>query len=94
MGTFSVSIQVGNLQEFEELTALVDTGATTTVIPASILTAFGRNAHYQPDLRVRQRRTGGTRYGGDKSASRRPRNGDMGGLRKRRRRCIARGVHA
>ena len=43
MGTFSVSIQVGNLQEteFEELSALVDTGATTTVIPASILRRLG-----------------------------------------------------
>ena len=39
MGTFSVSIQVGNLQggEFEELAALVDTGATTTVVPTSVL---------------------------------------------------------
>ena len=45
MGTFSVSIQVGNLQEteFEELTALVDTGATTTVIPASSLRRLGVN---------------------------------------------------
>lgn len=43
MGTFSVNIQVGNLQEteFEELTALVDTGATTTVIPTSVLRRFG-----------------------------------------------------
>ncbi|MCY4653573.1 MAG: retroviral-like aspartic protease family protein [Dehalococcoidia bacterium] len=43
MGTFSVSIQVGDVQgmEFEELTALVDTGATTTVIPASILHRLG-----------------------------------------------------
>ena len=43
MGTFSVSIQVGNLQEteFEELSALVDTGATTTVIPGSILRRLG-----------------------------------------------------
>ena len=43
MGTFSISIQVGNLDgvEFEELTALVDTGATTTVVPASILRRLG-----------------------------------------------------
>ncbi len=43
MGTFSVNIQIGNPQEteFEELTALVDTGATTTVIPASVLRRLG-----------------------------------------------------
>ena len=43
MGTFSVKIQVGSMQggEFEELSALVDTGATTTVIPASILGEMG-----------------------------------------------------
>lgn len=43
MGTFSVNIQIGNPQgtEFEELEALVDTGATTTVIPASVLRRLG-----------------------------------------------------
>ena len=43
MGTFSVNIQVGNLdgREFKELEALVDTGATTTVVPASILIRMG-----------------------------------------------------
>ncbi len=43
MGTFSVNIQIANPQgtEFEELTALVDTGATTTVIPASVLRRLG-----------------------------------------------------
>ncbi len=43
MGTFSVNIQLGNLQglEFEELEALADTGATTTVIPASVLRDLG-----------------------------------------------------
>ena len=43
MGTFSVNIQIGSAQgsEFEELQALVDTGATTTVIPASILRRMG-----------------------------------------------------
>ena len=43
MGTFSVNIQIGNINrgEFEELCALVDTGATTTVIPASILRDMG-----------------------------------------------------
>ena len=43
MGTFSVNIQAGNLQggEFEELTALVDTDAITTVIPAPVLRRLG-----------------------------------------------------
>ncbi len=43
MGTFSVNIQLENLQglEFEELEALADTGATTTVIPASVLRDLG-----------------------------------------------------
>ena len=43
MGTFNVAIQVGDLQRrrFEELEALADTGATTTVIPASVLKRLG-----------------------------------------------------
>ena len=43
MGTFSVNIQLGNPvgTELKELEALVDTGATTTVIPASILRRMG-----------------------------------------------------
>ncbi len=43
MGTFSVTIGVGDLggQQFSELEAMVDTGATTTVIPASVLRRLG-----------------------------------------------------
>ena len=43
MGTFSVTIAVGGLegQRFEELEAPVDTGATTTVVPASIMKGLG-----------------------------------------------------
>ena len=43
MGTFSVMIRIGNLggTNFEEVEALADTGATTTVIPREILTALG-----------------------------------------------------
>ena len=43
MGTFSVTIEIGGLegQRFEELEALVDTGATTTVVPASIMRGLG-----------------------------------------------------
>lgn len=43
MGTFSVTIDVGDLerQQVVQLEALVDTGATTTVVPASILDGLG-----------------------------------------------------
>ena len=43
MGTFSVMIEVYGRDggEFEEIMALVDTGATTTVAPKSILTRLG-----------------------------------------------------
>ena len=43
MGTFNVAIEVGDLprSRFEELEALADTGATTTVLPASVLNRLG-----------------------------------------------------
>ena len=43
MGTFSVAIEIGDLRgdNFEEMDALVDTGATTTVIPGSTLRRLG-----------------------------------------------------
>ncbi len=43
MGTFRVKIRVSDLdrRDSEELQALVDTGATTTVIPADILRRLG-----------------------------------------------------
>ena len=43
MGTFTVPIQVGNLagQNFVDLEALVDTGATYTSIPESTLAQLG-----------------------------------------------------
>ncbi len=43
MGTFSIKIEVGDLaeQRFEEMDALVDTGATATVVPASVLRRIG-----------------------------------------------------
>ena len=43
MGTFSVKIEIGGLdgEGLEELEALVDTGATTTVIPAPVLRRLG-----------------------------------------------------
>ena len=43
MGTFSVAIEIGDLagERFEEVVALVDTGATTTVIPGSALRRLG-----------------------------------------------------
>ena len=43
MGTFSVSIQVGDLagQRFVDVEALVDTGATYTVLPKELLDQLG-----------------------------------------------------
>ena len=43
MGTFSIAIEIGDAlgEEFEEVEALVDTGATTTVIPGSALRRLG-----------------------------------------------------
>jgi len=47
MGTFSVPIRVGDpsQQSFEEIEALVDTGATNTVVPADVLTRLGVKPH-------------------------------------------------
>ena len=43
MGTFTVSIQVSNLagQQFVDVEALVDTGATYTVLPRELLDQLG-----------------------------------------------------
>ncbi len=43
MGTFTVAIRIGDLggTRFEEVAALADTGATTTVIPRKILNDLG-----------------------------------------------------
>ena len=43
MGTFNVTIQIANLngEHFEDVEVMADTGATTTVIPRSILTGLG-----------------------------------------------------
>ena len=43
MGTFSVTIEIGDLQgqRFEAMEALVDTGAITTMVPGSVLRRLG-----------------------------------------------------
>ena len=43
MGTFTVTIEIGNPQGqgFEQLDALVDTGTTLTAVPASLLESLG-----------------------------------------------------
>ncbi len=43
MGTFRVPIEIGDVggERFEELEALVDTGATTTVVPGATLRRLG-----------------------------------------------------
>lgn len=47
MGVFSVTIEVGDRDgnHFERLDALVDTGATFTMVPASVLRELGLEAH-------------------------------------------------
>ncbi len=43
MGTFSITIQIGNLggEHFQDVEVMADTGATTTVIPRAILAGLG-----------------------------------------------------
>ena len=76
MGTFSVDVQLGNLngEEFLTLEALVDTGSTHTTVPASILDRLGVEPESQrsfrlADNRVVENETGYARirYGGDES---------------------------
>lgn len=45
MGTFTVTIQIGDLagQQFVEVQALVDTGSTYTVLPNEVLEQLGIN---------------------------------------------------
>jgi predicted aspartyl protease len=47
MGTFAVTLEVGNQagDSFRTVEALVDTGATYTVLPASVLRELGVQAH-------------------------------------------------
>ncbi len=46
MGTFSIPVQVGDLygRQFVEVEAMVDTGASDTMVPRSILTQLGIEA--------------------------------------------------
>ena len=43
MGTFSVTIEIGGVgaESLEKVDALIDTGATTTVVPGSVLRRLG-----------------------------------------------------
>ena len=43
MGTFNVTIRIGDLggTRFQEVEAMADTGATTTVIPRTLLNGLG-----------------------------------------------------
>ena len=59
MGTFNLIIQIGNLngEHFEDVDVMVDTGATTTVIPRTILEGLG----IQPSIRRTFEYAGGER---------------------------------
>ena len=47
MGTFQYKVEIGDTQgeRFEEIDALVDTGATYTSVPASLLERLGVDVH-------------------------------------------------
>ena len=76
MGTFSVYVELGNLngEDFLTLDAPVDTGSTHTTVPASILQRLRVEAERQRPFRLADNRvveyaTGYARirYGGDES---------------------------
>ena len=54
MGTFTVSLQVGDLagRQYVELEALVDTGATHTMVPPHVLTQLGIEAVEQVSFQL------------------------------------------
>ena len=54
MGTFSVRLEVGNPsgQRFETIDAMVDSGATYTVLPASLLEGLDVDAHSTRHFRL------------------------------------------
>lgn len=58
MGTFTVPLQVGHSQgqQFVEVEALVDTGATYTVLPREILSALGIEAIEKVPLQLEDNR--------------------------------------
>lgn len=59
MGTFSVEIQIGNQEtgEFLRLDALVDTGATYTLLPSEMLNRLGIKAVDQRDFQLADQRS-------------------------------------
>ena len=54
MGTFTVSLQVGDLEgrQYVEVEALVDTGATHTMVPSQVLTQLGLEAVEQVSFQL------------------------------------------
>jgi len=54
MGTFTVPIEIGNLDgtRFERVNALVDTGASHTVVPRPILRTLGIQPHRRWPFRL------------------------------------------
>lgn len=59
MGVFSVTVEVGDLrgERFEPVQALVDTGASSTVIPAPLLRRLGVTPHEQRPFLLADGRT-------------------------------------
>ena len=82
MGTFSADMEIGdrNGTGFETVNALVDTGATYTVLPASLLRSLRRNAFGPPEFHTRQRPTHPPRHRRDIGPHRRTHKDDVGGV--------------
>ena len=59
MGTFSVDIQIGNQEtgEFQHLEALVDAGATYTLLPSEMLNRLGIKSVDQRDFELADQRS-------------------------------------
>ena len=59
MGTFPVEIEIGDPQgdHFEQVSALVDTGSTYTVVPRSLLERLGVERHERAKFRLADGRT-------------------------------------
>lgn len=67
MGKFSVRLEVGDPsgQRFETIDAMVDSGATYTVLPASLLERVDVDAHATGTSRLRMAAAVGRRHAGN-----------------------------
>jgi aspartyl protease family protein len=59
MATFRVTIEIGPMDQsrFEQIEALVDTGATYTVVPRDVLERLGITPTISPPIPTRRRKS-------------------------------------